>query len=81
MSMSPSSPPPSWRDILRKLTELPAQRQRVADALGVNAYTITRWTNGEREPRASSLKKLPDIFPSPYREQLAALIQAVSNVN
>jgi transcriptional regulator with XRE-family HTH domain len=44
--------------------------------LGVNTYTVTRWVNNETEPRASTLKRLPDAFPSPYSEQLRELIQA-----
>src|SRR2546430_456253 len=66
----------TWRELLGELTALPAERQRVAEALGVNAYTVTRWVEDKADPRATSLKNLPDVFPSPYREQLAALIQA-----
>ncbi|MBV8822086.1 MAG: hypothetical protein JO125_05475 [Chloroflexi bacterium] len=68
--------PQSWRVLLGRLTERPSERQRIADILGVNTYTVTRWINSETEPRASTLKRLPDIFPSPYREQLLELIQA-----
>jgi hypothetical protein len=72
--MNPSAE--TWRELLGELTALPAERQRVAEALGVNAYTVTRWVEDKADPRATSLKNLPDVFPSPYREQLAALIQA-----
>src|SRR5205807_8943364 len=72
--MNPSAA--TWRELLGELTALPAERERVAEALRVNAYTVTRWVEYKADPRATSLKNLPDVFPSPYREQLAALIQA-----
>lgn len=71
-----NSPSRTWRELLGSLTAVPSERQRVAEALGVNAYTVTRWVNNETEPRAGTLKKLPDIFPTPYREQLLDLIHA-----
>jgi len=65
----------SWRDLLGKLTENPAEKQRVAEALGVNAFTVTRWVTGESEPRLHNLKRLPDVFPH-YRALFSELIQA-----
>ncbi|MFL5696834.1 MAG: hypothetical protein ACJ797_06965 [Ktedonobacteraceae bacterium] len=65
----------SWRELLGKLTENPAEKQRVAEALGVNAFTVTRWVTGESEPRLHNLKRLPDVFP-PYRALFSELIQA-----
>lgn len=70
---SPSSH--SWRELLGQLTERPAERQRAAEALGVTPYTITRWVNGESEPRLQNLKRLPDIFPA-HQQHLAELVQA-----
>ncbi len=74
--MSMDRLPQTWRDLLGQLASHPSERQRIADALGVNSYTVSRWINNETEPRASTLKKLPDAFPSPYREQLLELIHA-----
>ena len=54
-----NNPPQSWRELLGTLTESPAEKQRVAEALGVNAFTVTRWVNGESEPRLHNLKRLP----------------------
>src|SRR6266568_5876996 len=65
----------SWRELLGKLTENPAEKQRVAEALGVNAFTVTRWVTGESEPRLHNLKRLPDVFPH-YRALFSELIQA-----
>jgi len=60
---------------LGKLTERPAERQRVADALGVSTFTITRWVEGKAEPRIHNLKRLPEVFPA-YQGQFTELIQA-----
>lgn len=65
----------SWRELLGQLTERPAERQRAAEALGVTPYTITRWVNGESEPRFHNLKRLPEIFPA-YQQRLSELVQA-----
>ena len=70
-----NNPPQSWRELLGTLTESPAEKQRVAEALGVNAFTVTRWVNGESEPRLHNLKRLPDVFPR-YRTLFSELIQA-----
>jgi transcriptional regulator with XRE-family HTH domain len=67
--------PLSWRDLLRRLTEHPAERQRVAQALGVAPYTVTRWVEGLSEPRLQNLKRLPEVFPA-YQSLLTELIQA-----
>ena len=69
------NPPSIWRELLGRLTERPIERQRVADALGVSTFTITRWVEGKAEPRIQNLKRLPEVFPA-YQEQFTELIQA-----
>jgi transcriptional regulator with XRE-family HTH domain len=56
-------PHQTWRDLLGKLTERLDERQRVARELGVSPLTVTRWVNGETEPRANNLRKIPEVFP------------------
>src|SRR4051794_4598172 len=73
--MDTNYPPTTWRELLGKLTERPAERQRVAEALSVSTFTITRWVEGKAEPRIHNLKRLPEVFPS-YQEQFTELIQA-----
>lgn len=73
--MNANHPPSIWRELLGKLTERPIERQRVADALGVSTFTITRWVEGKTEPRIQNLKRLPEVFPA-YQEQFTELIQA-----
>ncbi len=54
--------------------------ERVARELEVAENTVYRWMNGISVPRASYLKKLPDLFPE-HRAQLLNLIkQAYGNV-
>lgn len=52
-----------WQSLLESLTVHPAERSRVAEALGVNPFTITRWISGESEPRLKNLRQLPNLFP------------------
>ncbi len=68
-------PPYTWRELLARLTERPAERQRVAEALGVTPYTVTRWIEGQSEPRIQNLKRLPEVFPG-YSQLFSELIQA-----
>jgi hypothetical protein len=68
-------PPHTWRELLARLTERPAERQRVAEALGVTPYTVTRWIEGQSEPRIQNLKRLPEVFPG-YSQLFSELIQA-----
>lgn len=50
--------------------------ERVARELDVAENTVYRWMNGISVPRASYLKKLPDIFPE-HRALLIGLIKQV----
>jgi transcriptional regulator with XRE-family HTH domain len=70
-----NNPPHTWRELLERLTERPAERQRVAEALGVTPYTVTRWIEGRSEPRMQNLKRLPEVFPG-YTRLFSELIQA-----
>jgi hypothetical protein len=73
--MDTNYPPTTWRELLGKLTERPAERQRVAGALDVSTFTITRWVEGKAEPRIHNLKRLPEVFPV-HQGQFTELIQA-----
>jgi hypothetical protein len=65
----------TWRELLGQLVETPAEKQRVADALGIRTWTLTRWVNDLVDPRLRYLKRVPELFPS-HREQLIELIAA-----
>ncbi len=65
----------SWRELLGSLIQSPSEKQRIADALGVNAFTVARWVSGESTPQRKYFSKLPKLFPK-YEELLEELIQA-----
>lgn len=66
--------PQTWREFLGiHLSDL-QERQRIADALGVNPITLIRWSNGESKPRPKSLQRLLDILPQ-HHELLLHLIE------
>lgn len=70
-----NNPQQSWRELLGSLIQSSSEKQRIADALGVNSFTITRWVNGESTPQRKYFNKLPKLFPR-YEELLEELIQA-----
>jgi len=55
--------PQTWREFLGQHLSDPQERQRIADAMGVNPITLVRWSNGESKPRLKSLQRLLDILP------------------
>lgn len=65
----------SWRELLGSLIQSSSEKQRVADALGVNSFTVARWVSGESTPQRKYFGKLPRLFPE-YEELLEELIQA-----
>lgn len=70
-----TTPQQTWRELLGKLTERSEERQRVARELGVSPLTVTRWVNGDTDPRANNLKKIPEIFPQ-HRDLFTELLLA-----
>ncbi len=66
--------PQTWREFLGKYLSDPQERQRIADALGVNPITLVRWSNGESKPRPKSLQRLLNILPK-HHDLLFPLIE------
>ncbi len=64
----------SWRELLGKVIAEPQERQRIADALGVNPITLTRWVTNKSNPRQDNLRPLLDALPQ-YRQLLIELIE------
>jgi len=64
----------TWRELLRTIISDPRERQRVVEALGVRAITLTRWINKESAPHPQNLRNLLNALPQ-YREQLLELIR------
>lgn len=67
--------PQTWRELLGKIIKEERERQRVADALGVTAVTLTRWVNHETDPRPQNLRKLLQALPQ-HRAVLLDLLEA-----
>jgi hypothetical protein len=65
--------PPTWRDFLASIIQDSQERQRVANELGVNPVTLTRWVNKEATPRSQSLHRLLKAFPQ-HRKVLLELL-------
>ncbi|HET9919338.1 MAG TPA: hypothetical protein VFQ30_05820 [Ktedonobacteraceae bacterium] len=64
---------PTWRDLLARIIEDPLEKQRIANALGVNPITLVRWARGEASPHPKSLQRLLDAVPH-YRASFLPLI-------
>jgi transcriptional regulator with XRE-family HTH domain len=63
----------SWRELLGKVIADPQERQRIADALGVNPITLTRWATNKSNPRQDNLRPLFEALPQ-HRQLLTELI-------
>ncbi len=63
----------TWREQLGIHIRTPEERRRVANQLGVNPLTLTRWVNNESSPHRRSLQKLLTLLPS-YQTELVNLL-------
>jgi transcriptional regulator with XRE-family HTH domain len=73
---------PSWQSILQRLIKTPAERQRLATALGVTAMTLSRWANGESNPQRPHLIRLVQaVHPHHRPELLEALKQNYPDID
>jgi transcriptional regulator with XRE-family HTH domain len=63
----------TWRELLGKVIVDPQERQRIADALGVNPITLTRWATNKSNPRQDNLRPLFEALPQ-HRQLLTELI-------
>jgi hypothetical protein len=65
----------NWRELLGEIISDSRERQRLIEELHVTAITLSRWVNGESEPRPYNLRRLLSILPQ-QREQMLKLIRA-----
>src|SRR5579863_495466 len=63
----------SWRDMLAEVIRDVHEKQRIAQALGVNPMTLTRWATNQSQPRFLHHKKLLDVFPVQHKQEFSAL--------
>ena len=64
----------SWRDLLKTMIKSPAERERFANAIGVNTLTLERWAEGESVPRLSNVQQLLQALPDEHRLQFQELL-------
>lgn len=69
MSKSPGSIS-SWQSILHRIIRTPAERQRLATALGVSTMTLTRWANENSKPQHLHLIHLVQMVSPQHRSEL-----------
>jgi hypothetical protein len=55
--------PRTWRELLGRAINDPAERQLIANELDVNAVTLSRWVNGSSNPRPENVQHLLDVLP------------------
>jgi GAF domain len=65
--------PLTWRDFLANIIQEPQERQRIANELGVNPVTLTRWVNKEATPRSQNIHRLLKALPQ-HRKALLELL-------
>jgi transcriptional regulator with XRE-family HTH domain len=64
----------TWRTLVGKITSDPHERHRIAEVLGVNQVTLTRWAQNKSTPRQDNLHTLLEALPL-HRKQLVELIK------
>jgi len=66
--------PSSWRDLLKSIISDHAERERIANEMGVRSITLTRWTTSESTPRPQNLRQLLYALPK-HRDQFSLLLE------
>ena len=66
--------PETWRSLLKSIINDSHERQRLAEELGIKPITLTRWANGESDPRPQNLRHLLTAVPQ-HRDQMLELIR------
>ncbi|MBO0781873.1 MAG: hypothetical protein J2P37_23895, partial [Ktedonobacteraceae bacterium] len=66
--------PRTWREQLKRIISNASERQRIADAIGINPATLVRWAKGTIKPRLDSLLQLLENVPPHYTFSLSKLI-------
>lgn len=64
----------TWRKFLENIIADGREKQRIANELGVNPVTLSRWITGETKPRQENLRRLFKAL-SGHRETLIRLIR------
>ena len=66
--------PRTWRELLGSIIKNPKEKERLIHALNINPLTLTRWVNGETDPRTHNLHQMLAVLPQ-YRAVLLELMR------
>lgn len=67
----------TWKTVLQKIIASPKERQRLANELGINTITLTRWARDDSRPQRSYLTRLIKVVhPHQRAELLSSLLVA-----
>jgi hypothetical protein len=66
--------PQTWRELLSIYIDDPQMRQGIADALGVNPITLTRWIKQQTIPRPQNLRRLLTVLTPQDRLLFMSLV-------
>ncbi len=64
----------TWRELLGMIITDNKEKQRIVEELNISPVTLTRWINGESDPRPQNLRHLINILPQ-YRGQFLLLVK------
>ncbi len=68
--------PSSWHDLLKVIISNSRERERIAVEVGINPVTLTRWANGESQPRPHNARQLLRAVPKEQQELFADLLMS-----
>lgn len=68
-----------WREVLGDIINNIAERDRIANEIGVHPVTLMRWASGDSSPRPHNLRQLLRALPKAQRTQLLPLLEKVSS--
>jgi hypothetical protein len=68
----------NWRELLADILRNPREKQLLLDELNVRSITLTRWVNGETEPRQQNLQQLVKALTR-YCDYLPELLKNEKN--
>ena len=68
-----------WRELLGDIINNVAERDRIANEIGVHPVTLTRWVSGDSSPRSHNLRQLLRALPKAQRTQLLLSLEKVSS--
>ncbi|QBD82279.1 hypothetical protein EPA93_42405 [Ktedonosporobacter rubrisoli] len=64
----------SWRELLGQIASSSADRERLANEIGVRPITLNRWITGESVPRPHNVRQLVQALPKQHRSRFLELL-------